>query len=167
MRAMLPSLKTIFMTNGCRENFPVFCNFSFTVILFNNSDFSLLGFTNKMQLNFTLLGPGDKKIRADTIGIHGVLLSLWVGRVADTRPCSPHSCSYIQDLASRIFMVKFLCEENQVNFVVKGVSLNVPQQIPTEQWLLEVSDNKLENLVHNGEHPNFPSITDLIVLTQR
>ena len=64
-------------------------------------------------------------------------------------------------------MVKFLCEENQVNFVVKGVSLNVPQQIPMEQWLLEVSDNKLENLVHNGEHPNFPSIIDLIVLTQR
>ena len=95
MSAMLPSLKTIFMTNGCRENFPVFCNFSFTVILFNNSDFSLLGFTNKMQLNFTILGPGDKKIWADTIGIHGVLLSLWVGRVADTRPCSPHSCLYI------------------------------------------------------------------------
>lgn len=155
------------MMNGCRENFPVFCNFSFTVILFNNSDFFLLGFTNKMQVNFTLLGPGDKKIQTDTIGIYDVLLSLSTGRVADTRPCSPHLCSCIQDLVSHIFRVKFLCEETQVNVVIKGVSLNVPQQIPMEQWLLQVSDNKLENLVHNGEHPDFPSIIDLIVLTKR
>lgn len=57
--------------------------------------FFLLGFTNKMQVNFTLLGPGDKKIQTDTIGIYDVLLSLSTGRVADTRPCSPHLCSCI------------------------------------------------------------------------
>lgn len=74
--------------------------------------------------------------------------------------------------ASRIWLhtflgLNFFVKKLKVNVVIKGVSLNVPQQIPMEQWLLQVSDNKLENLVHNGEHPDFPSIIDLIVLTKR